>query len=816
MNSPAAVSTPAQPPAASGVLDKTRLDLEWPRLVAAVGARCRGPLASRIELPVARTREGAVAALAETGEVLALLRSGETLPLDGIRELRTLLKRVARDGALTAPELRDVMRTLEAARALRRFLSARREMLGALQAACPLDPTLDRLHDELAAAIEPDGTLADHASPELRRLRTEVANLRARIVGRLEELLLKHADILQDRFYTLREGRYVVPVRRDAHERFSGIVHGTSASGASIFVEPRGLVAQGNRLKMAQGELEREEARILAELSELVKERLPELHAATDALDHADLRQASARLGVDLGAEVLPLAEGPLIELRAGRHPLLLLDGVDVVASDLHLEAGQGLVISGPNAGGKTVALKLLGLAALMQRAGLPVPAEEGSRCGFFAPVLTDVGDEQSIAKNLSTFSAHVTNLASILERSGEGAMVLLDELAGGTDPEEGAALAQALVDAFCRRGVALATTTHYEPLKAFAARDDRLRNASVGFDVDAMLPTFALHWDVPGASSALSVAARFGIPARVIQTAREMLPEHTRTFDELVRGLEAQRQKLSLAQAGVESERAAAKAAREEIEERLEAMRARGRKAVDDEAKRLRDQLREARNELKALRKRLKQEADAEALAAAKDRIDRAAELAERTAPALGPMVEAGEVLSQVAVGDRVFVPRLRTQAEVLEEGARGQVRVAAGALKLWVDREELRSVSERALTPAEKAALRAQRRPGSVATPPSPRPPAPETKDRPQHPGNTLDVRGLRVDDALAMTESFLDRLFGASEGTGYILHGMGSGALREAVRAHLAADTRYVARHRGGTTEEGGERLTVVTLR
>ncbi|MEM1418749.1 MAG: Smr/MutS family protein, partial [Myxococcota bacterium] len=543
----------------------------------------------------------------------------------------------------------------------------------------------------------------------------------------------------------------------------------------------------------------------------LVLERIPELRAATASLDHADLRQASARLGVDLEADVLPLAEGAEVALRTARHPLLLLDGVEVVASDLELRAGEGLVISGPNAGGKTVALKLLGLAALMQRAGLPVPAAEGSRCGFFRPVLTDVGDEQSIQKNLSTFSAHVTNLAAILERSDQGAMVLLDELAGGTDPEEGAALAQALVDAFCRRGVALATTTHYEPLKAFAARDPRLRNASVGFDVEAMMPTFALHWDVPGASSALSVAGRFGIPQRILQTAREMLPEHTRTFDELVRGLEAQRQELALAQAGVESERAAAKAAREEIEERLEAMRERGRKAVDDEAKRLRDQLRDARNELRKLRKTLRKQADEEALAAAKQRIDAAAALAEKHAPALGPVVEAGESLASVAAGDRVFVPRLRTEAEVLEAPGRGQVRVAAGALKLWINREELRAVSERSLTPAEKAAMRAKRAPAA------PTPTVKEApRDRPQHPDNTLDVRGLRVDDALAMTETFLDRLFGASEGTGYIVHGMGSGALRQAIRAHLDADGRYVRGYRGGSSEEGGERLTVVTLR
>jgi DNA mismatch repair protein MutS2 len=283
-------------------LEKSLRDLEWGRIVDAVAERCAGPLGDRLEaLPFASDVEGARLAMAETAEALGLRREGDPLPLSGIRDVRSSLDRVARSGALDGPSLRDVRLTLTAGRALRTFLARRKERCARLYAACPLDPTLDGLERELAAAIEPDGTVSDAASPELRRLRAEVGHLRARIIGRLEQILIEHRDVVQDRFHTVREGRYVVPMRTDAHDRIPGIVHGTSGSGATVFIEPRALVEQQNRLTLALGELEAEQARILAQLSELVGERLHELRAAVEALDHADLRSASARL--EEGAE---------------------------------------------------------------------------------------------------------------------------------------------------------------------------------------------------------------------------------------------------------------------------------------------------------------------------------------------------------------------------------------------------------------------------------------------------------------------------------------------------------------------------------
>ncbi len=606
---------------------KTLADLEWPRMVEAVVARCAGPMRGAVALPLATTHEAMVVALTETAEASDALASDEPVPLEGLRDLREHLARVERMGALDGPALSEVVSVVGAARVLRRYLGTRRRRMPRLFEACTTDPTLDALEDELRAAIDVDGTVFDHASPALRALRTEVGNLRARIVARLEELLVKHADVLSDRYYTVRDGRYVLPLRTDAHEKLQGIVHGASASGATVFIEPRALVEPGNRLRLAQAEMEREIARILAVLSDLVRERAAPLRAACEALDHADLRAASARLGHDLRCTFPTLTDGADITLRGARHPLLALDAVPVVANDLALAAGHALVLSGPNAGGKTVALKTLGLAALMVRAGLPVPAEEGSTCGFFARVLTDVGDDQSLTKNLSTFSAHVTNVARILEVSDARTLVLLDELAGGTDPEEGAALACAVIDALCKRGASVAVTTHYEPLKALALHDARLRNASVGFDVVTMQPTFRVLLDVPGASSALVVAARFGIPASVIEVAKRVLPDQARSFDELVRKLEQESHALAIERAGLEEERARAAVARAAAERELEALRGRDRAQVSREAEQLVAIIRRTRDEVRAARARLRGERiDEAAVDAARRVVDEAA----------------------------------------------------------------------------------------------------------------------------------------------------------------------------------------------
>ena len=792
--------------------EKALHDLEWSRMVAAIATRCTGPLREQLEeLPIAEGYDEARVALTEAAEAHVLRRLDDPLPLHGIRDIRRSLDRLERQGALDGPELRAIAATIGAARVLRKFLSRHRDAAPALHVACTTDPTLDALADELERSVEPDGTLADSASPELGRLRTETANLRARIVGRLEQLLLTHEDIVQDRFHTLREDRYVIPIRTDAHEKLPGIVHGTSGSGATVFVEPNAIVSQGNRLKMALGELERETARILGILSARVRERVPELRAAVEALDRADVRNAAARLADDLGGFFPELEREPRMVLSAARHPLLTLDGVAVVPNDLAIASGEALVLSGPNAGGKTVALKVLGLAALMVRAGLPLPAAEGSRVGFFCPVLTDVGDEQSIQKNLSTFSAHVTNLVRVIAQAGDTALVVLDEVATGTDPHEGAALACALVDALARAGAAVAVTTHYEGLKAMGVEDARVRNASVGFDVDRMEPTFRVRLDVPGSSSALRVAERFGMPRPILERAASMLSQESRTFDALVRQLEERFEALEQERIDAETARREAERLRDKASEALDAVRRRDDKKLGQEGEKLMTELRQARAELKEARRTLrhKERHDEAALEGVRQQLARVSSSLEegealavvRAEPA---PIEKGEPVeaSSLAVGQRVWVPRLRAEVDVVEAPSRGRVRVAAGPVKLWVKVDEVRRVSPGEVAKVERAPEKAE---------------APRRAESPPGQANTLDVRGMRVDDALSMSETFLDRMYGTSERVAYILHGVGSGALRDAIRQHLGQHVaQYVERIRTGTLDEGGERLTAVYLR
>lgn len=798
--------------------DKTLRDLEWERVVAAVRARCVGPLRSSLSLEPGRSLDAARCAMAETAEVVTLSCDGEALPLAGIRDVRAALARAGKGGVLDGPALEAIGETLAAARRLRLFLARHRDRTARLSGACALDPTLDSLGQEISGAIEPGGTVSDRASPELRRLRAEVATLRTRIVARLEAMLLEHSAVVQDRFLTLREGRYVIPIRTDAHEKIPGIVHATSASGATAFVEPRALVETQNRLTIAVSEAEAEVQRVLTDLSELVGDRTAEVDAALDALDRADLRAASARLAVDLRAIVPELSHEPAIECRDARHPLLMLDGVDVIPSDVHARGGHGVVISGPNAGGKTVALKVLGLFALMARSGLPVPAREGAVVGFFDPVLSDVGDEQSLSKNLSTFSAHVCSIVRILAAAAEGprALVLLDELATGTDPSEGAALACAIARTLLDRGATLVVTTHYDALKALALTDPRLRNASVGLDVERLLPTFALRWDVPGTSSALDVAERFGLDRAVIAEARGHLPEHVHTFESLVRRLDAEASSLAAERTKLEAERCEVAELERRARAGLDKIKARDSRRASEEGQRVLTEIREARDEVRAARRDVRTApADLALVTAARDAVERAA---SRLAPGTEagdavravPLEQAGTPIdpAKLVVGTRVLVPHLRAEVEVVEPPSRGRVRVASGAVKLWVDVAAVHAIAS---TPAAGGDER-RRRPDRERSPDGA---APRANLSLRSADNTLDVRGLRVDDALDMMDAFVDRLYGAGEVCGFVLHGVGSGALRDAVRERLGQAKRWVRTVRGADPEDGGDRVTVFEL-
>jgi DNA mismatch repair protein MutS2 len=805
--------------------DKTRNDLEYDRVLAALASRCVSEMGKSLarQLPFARTRTETRLLLDEAREATELLGAGEPLPGVALGDVSGSVGRVGAAGVLAPIEIREIGKALESARALRRYLAARRSRIPALHAACSTDPTLDAVADELASAFDPDGTLSNRASPRLAELRGQYSAARQRMLSRLEDLMSKYEAILQDRFITEREGRYVVPVRSDAHERFPGIVHATSASGATLFVEPRAVIPMGNRLKVLEAEVQREEQAIYAKLSDRIGEALPSVVAAIEALARADVRAATARFAEDLRLGFPDVVDDARLELRQARHPLLLLDSAEaaadgavqwdaVIPSNLAIEARRAMVVSGPNAGGKTVALKTMGLVALLVRAGLPVPCGAGSVVGIFEAVLSDVGDDQSLTKSLSTFSAHVKNLARILDETGPGALVLLDELAGGTDPREGEALAAGMLDSLTARGGAVVVTTHYEGLKALALADTRFENASMGFDLPTMSPTFRLATGVPGSSSALAVARRFGLPQSVIERAERFLSREDVQFETVVKKLNDERAALELAHAAAERRRDEAEEIRHALAEELRQAKDREARHVSKEAEALLGSVRRAREELREAQGKLRaKKLEASSVKEAQTAIDRVAaqvaiggELDPASLVKSAPPPAAD--LPPVKKGARVWVSRLRGEADVLEVLGGGAVRVQAGPLKVVVDPSELRPVG------GAEASDREKKRPSGGARTAGGDPPGLEVAV--QTSDNTCDLRGLRTDDALSLAVTFLDRSLNEERRVCFLLHGHGTGALKETIRRELKASP-YVRYFRAGHSGEGGDGVTIAWL-
>jgi DNA mismatch repair protein MutS2 len=801
------------PPAAEDPsLDKAALDLEWATLVDRIAGRCVSePGARRVRALAPAATLGEARRRAElTRDATALLAGGAPIPVTAVPDLEEPLERLARGGGVSGAELRDIRRLLDAARALRSFLALHGADHPALASTLGTDRKLDGLQAELAEAIGDDGEVLDRASPALARARRKVAETRRELIARLGELMNRYGDVLQDRFYTERDGRYVLPVRADAPFRVDGIVFGSSASGGTLYVEPKEITEISNRRHVAVAEAEREVARVLGALSISARALVEPLRVAREAALTADVLMALARWGSSADATVVIVDDSSSIDLLAARHPLLVGGPIAVVASDLRLAAGRGLVISGPNAGGKTVALKCLGLAVWMARAGIPIPTDPRSRLGWFDPVLTDIGDEQSLARSLSTFSAHAARLGSYLAGAHPGTLVLLDEVAAGTDPNEGEALAVAVLERLVTKGAAVAVTTHYERLKLLATRDARFENASVGFDFETMSPTFRVTLGVPGASSALSVASRYGIPEDVLVRARELIPEENLRRDVLLAEAETDRARAEVERRAAEADAREQATLRTELEGEVRRAREQERARLVREGNELALAVKDARRRLESAALRLqKADLDRSHLREIENDVNAAGRevaLGSRLETALRKDAPSGaaplESTTRLSPGDTVFVPKLRTHAEVLEAPSRGQVRVAAGSMKLTVRVDELTRAAPGARPPPVKASKK-------------PRvniPPVRHDEEPVRTESTTCDVRGLRVEEAIDRVDAFVDRLLGSGDPAGFILHGHGTGALKSALRDHLALHP-CVARARAAESDQGGDAFTVL---
>jgi DNA mismatch repair protein MutS2 len=789
---------------------ETRAALEWPALLSALGGFCTSApgKARALALEPAADLEAARARNQVVGELLDLDRLGLWPQARAFPDVSEAVERAARGALASAAELWQLRELLEVAAKLRVFAKAQRESHAALSQAVDSPDDLRGLEEDLAHSLDADGSVADRASPELARARKRTRELREELKRKLGQLIERHADVVQADYYTEREGRYVLPVRADAHLRVPGIVLGSSASGATLFVEPEELTGLGNQLRIQEAEALREAAKVLALLSSYVASDVANVRIAQAACEEADLLSALAHFARKTRSIVVPLSAEARLDLKRARHPLLALSAQPVVENDIAIEAARALVISGPNAGGKTVALKTLGLVAWMARAGIPLPVAEESTVGWFSCVLADIGDEQSIARSLSTFSAHVQRLCSLLEQASDQTLVLLDELASGTDPEEGAALAAAMLEALTARGAAVAVTTHYEKLKEFAAHAQHLQNASVSYDFERMAPTFRLTMGVPGASSALTVATRHGLPSSVVARAKALLPEQSRERERAVERLERQRQDFEQQREVLAREAEDLRLLREQVAAGHEQERLELEAEVARETLALRANVSKIRAELLAARERLKHEAhDPKALRSIERDLGRAAvhvSLGGSLLPAREPVTPAQPQSPPRVIyksGDSVRVKSTGLLATVLEADAH-KLRIQVGAIKLILRAED---VEPAAAPKKSKQAARPSRQSLVSSALPSPV----------RTSANTLDLRGERVDVALDKVDAFLDRMLNVGETTGFVLHGHGTGALKSAVRTHLRASS-YVEQSQVAEPDSGGDAFTVFWLR
>ena len=741
----------------------------------------------------------------ETAAAVEMLTLRGTPALGGVKNVGASLQRADMGGSLNTRELTDIAGVLRCARIVGEYGD------GAGQAGCidhlfrSLTPNR-YLEDRITNSILGDDEIADSASAELASIRRHIRATEARVREILQKIISSNQSrYLQESIITIRSNRYVVPVKSEHKNDIPGLVHDVSSSGSTFFIEPMGVVKANNDLRELQTKERKEIDRILAELSAEAAAHKENILQDYHLLVLLDCIFARAKLAVHMDAARPRLSEKGLRLVRA-RHPLL--DRKKAVANDLMLgEDFDTLMITGPNTGGKTVTLKTIGLLTLMAQCGLHIPAGADSTVRVFRRVLSDIGDEQSIAQSLSTFSSHMTTIVGILDEADEDTLILLDELGAGTDPVEGAALAAAIIEQARRLGAKVAATTHYAELKVYAMTTPGVENASCEFNVETLAPTYRLIIGIPGKSNAFAISRRLGLPEEIIQKAAARLDAENVRFEDVLTKLDLQRQEMEqekrkAAQLRREMEDSA-KTARE-YRKKLEEERAKVVEKAQAEAREIIQQARDASDqvfaELKDMRRQQQKQDNWQAV---NDRRAEARRLLNEAERGIG----GGEAEQEVppptrpaVEGDTVELVSMGTRATVLAVNKDGSLQLQAGILKISARQEEVRVVEgsdAQAKKDAKRIILQAEHKLRATAA------------------SSEVDLRGMMVDEALASLDIFLDNALLGHLETVRIIHGKGTGAVRKAVREHLKR-SRYIKEFRPGRYGEGEDGVTVATLR
>ena len=788
------------------LFEKSMETLELPRVLSLLADQAvteEGKERARRLRPETDPAEVALRLKETTAAVNKMVLRGSP-SFSGVKPVAGSLQRADMGGSLNTRELLDIAGVLAAARSAKEYGESDGEEKS------PIDVLFHSLHpnrfleDKITGSIVGDGELADSASPELASIRRHIRATESKVRDILQKIISSsQAKYLQESIITQRSGRYVVPVKSEFKNEIPGLVHDLSGSGSTFFIEPMGVVKANNELRELQAKEEKEIDRILAELSAEAASFREDITLNYDLLIRLDSIFARGKLSARMGAMEPGLSAKSLC-LRRARHPLL--PPKTAVANDLSLgEKFDTLVITGPNTGGKTVTLKTIGLLTLMAQCGLHIPAGDGSTIRVCQRVLADIGDEQSIAQSLSTFSSHMSNIVGMLAETDGETLVLFDERGGGTDPVEGAALAAAIIEHARSLGALVAATTHYAELKVYAMTTPGVENASCEFDVETLAPTYRLLVGIPGKSNAFAISQRLGLPQEIIQQAAARVSAENVRFEDVLTKLDQQRQEMEkeqrqAAQLRLEMEQAAAKAQeyRDSLQKEKEKNEARAKaeaRAILDEARRTAD---EVFRELGDMRKKAQKEQDWQAVndqrAGLRHRLNEAEDkLGVREKAAPPPMLRPAQK------GDTVTILKTGTQGTVLSVNKDGVLQLQAGILRITAKQEEVRVVEGE--TQTQKAARQYIQRT--------------EHKLRSLGAKAEVDLRGMTTDEAEMTLSQFLDRAIMGNLTQVTVIHGKGTGAVRKAVHTYLKR-CKGVASFRLGRYGEGEDGVTIVALK
>lgn len=735
----------------------------------------------------------------ETTEGRELLRLDPAAQIGGWYDVREQVMKAQRGVVLDPEDLLAVGGTVSSIRRVKKFFGERPDRYPLLRIISETMGIFRDLEQKIFSSITPGGEIADTASSSLGQIRRHLASSQAQVKTRLEGYVRSatYQKYLQDPIVTIRDNRYVIPVKQEYRSQVPGIIHDQSASGATLFVEPMAVLEANNDVRRFQAAEKQEILRILFDLSAGVSAVSSELLASLKVLGRLDLIMARARYSLNLEAWEPIIKNEPILDIKRGRHPLL--EG-EVVPVTLNLGLDfDALVITGPNTGGKTVALKTVGLLVLMAQSGMHVPAGDGTVLGIFNQLFADIGDEQSIEQSLSTFSSHMTNIVDILCKAGADSLVLLDELGAGTDPTEGAALAQAILERLHHAGVKIIATTHYSEIKNFALVNPRVENASVEFDAVTLCPTYRLIIGRPGRSNAFEIAAKLGMEPALVQRSREFMSSDQRKAAELMDHLERtsqqalqEREEASYLIEEARSLKESYQRMNVQLAEKHDVILA---KAREDAGNALRKARRESEEMIRDLREKLSSGVAREREAAIRTARERLSGLEEKVSPAAYSPLHSttDEVPNIVRPGDDVFIPRFKQKGYVVGNPKDGHVQVQVGVVKITVPLTDLR---------------RAESTPGGGVQM------AGIMSSKARDISTRLDLRGMTSDEALMEMEKYIDDASLAGLAKVYIIHGKGTGALRTAVQRQLKSLNR-VKSFRLGETGEGGMGCTVVEL-